>query len=113
MIPPGIPDFMTRTRLVDAGPVTLTGKAWAGRSGVSRVEVSTDGGSTWIDAQLEAALSPFAWRTWTFYWNAEPGMSTLCARATDMEGNTQPSDAQWNVGGYGNNMVQHVNVIVE
>ncbi len=44
MIPPGIPDFVTRTRLVEAGPVTLTGRAWAGRLGVSRVEVSADGG---------------------------------------------------------------------
>jgi sulfane dehydrogenase subunit SoxC len=50
MIPPGIPDFMTRTRLLQAGPVTLTGKAWAGRPGVSRIEVSVDSGSTWSEA---------------------------------------------------------------
>ena len=31
MIPPGIPDFLTRTRLVPSGPVPLTGRAWAGR----------------------------------------------------------------------------------
>jgi DMSO/TMAO reductase YedYZ molybdopterin-dependent catalytic subunit len=37
MMPPGIPDFMTRTRLIDAGPLMLMGRAWAGRSGVSRV----------------------------------------------------------------------------
>ena len=33
MIPPGIPDFLTRIRLVPAGPVTLSGRAWAGRLG--------------------------------------------------------------------------------
>ena len=113
MIPPGIPDFMTRTRLLQAGRVSLTGKAWAGRLSVSAVEVSTDSGSTWSQAQLGAMVSPYAWRTWTFLWNAEPGMYTLCVRATDSEGNVQPLDQQWNFGGYGNNGVQRINVVVE
>ena len=113
MIPPGIPDFLTRTRLVPAGAVTLTGKAWAGRLGVSRVEVSVDGGATWSDARLDPPVSPHAWRTWTFPWNAGRGAHTLCARATDSEGTVQPMEQQWNFGGYGNNSVQRVNVIVE
>ena len=29
-IPPGIPDFFTRTRFVDAGPCVLHGRAWSG-----------------------------------------------------------------------------------
>lgn len=60
MVPPGIPAFLTRTRLVEAGPVTLTGKAWTGRLVVSRVKVSIDGGSTWRAAQLGEAVSPYA-----------------------------------------------------
>jgi DMSO/TMAO reductase YedYZ molybdopterin-dependent catalytic subunit len=113
MIPPGIPDFMTRIRLVQAGPVTLAGKAWAGRLSVSRVEVSVDSGSTWSEAQLGEGTSPYAWRSWTFLWHAKPGVYTLCARATDSEGNVQPIDQQWNFGGYGNNGVQRVDVVVE
>ena len=58
MIPPGIPDFLTRTRLVERGPVTLTGRAWAGRSGISRVEVSLDGGSAWSEAELSPSFRP-------------------------------------------------------
>ncbi|MGE5819581.1 MAG: sulfite oxidase [Deltaproteobacteria bacterium] len=112
MIPPGIPDFMTRNRLVDAGPVTLTGKAWAGRAAVSRVEVSVDAGSSWCDAQLGKTESPYAWRTWTFVWNATPGPHVLYVRASDANGNVQPVDQQWNFGGYGNNGVQRVNVVV-
>lgn len=112
MIPPGIPDFLTRTRLVQAGPVTLMGKAWAGRLSVSRVEVSADGGSSWSDAQLGRPVSPHAWRTWTFLWNARRDTHTLCVRATDSEGNVQPLEQEWNFGGYGNNSVQRVNVIV-
>ena len=58
MSPPGIPDFLTRTRLVEAGRVTLAGRAWAGRDGISRVEVSTDGGESWAAAKLEAPVGP-------------------------------------------------------
>ena len=113
MIPPGIPDFVTRTRLVEGGLVTLTGRAWAGRSGVSRVEVSADGGSTWMDAQLGEEGSTFAWRAWSFRWEARPGRYTLCVRATDTEANVQPVAQPWNVNGMGNNMVQQVDTVVE
>jgi sulfane dehydrogenase subunit SoxC len=113
MIPPGIPDFMTRTRLLQSGPVILEGKAWAGHLSISRVEVSLDSGSTWSEAQLGETVSPYAWTSWTFLWNAEPGVYTLCVRATDADQNVQPIEQQWNFGGYGNNGVQRVNVIVE
>ena len=113
MIPPGIPDFLTRTRLVQAGHVTLRGKAWAGRLKVSLVEVSTDGGSTWSMAQLGKPISPYAWSPWTFEWKAKPGNYTLSVRATDGEGHVQPSDQEWNFGGFGNNSIQRVNIIVE
>jgi len=52
MVPPGIPDFVTRVRLLEPGPTTLSGRAWAGRLNVSRVEVSADGGAIWADARL-------------------------------------------------------------
>ena len=113
MVPPGIPDFLTRTRLVETGPVEIRGKAWAGRSTVSRVEVSADGGATWVDAELGEYLSPQAWRSWSFQWLAKPGRYTLLVRATDANGNTQPTGQPWNVKGMGNNMVQAVEVVVE
>ena len=113
MVPHGVPDFLTRTRLVEAGPVTLSGKAWAGRSGISRVEVSTDGGSTWSDARLEEEVSPYAWRGWSFDWAAVPGSYTLCVRAADTAGNVQPVTQPWNYQGMGNNMVQRVDAVVE
>ena len=112
MTPPGIPDFMTRTRLVPAGRVTLRGAAWAGRAAVTRVEVSADGGATWAAAEVGEPLSPFAWADWSFEWDARPGPATLCVRATDAAGNTQPMAPAWNFGGYGNNAVQQVSVIV-
>jgi hypothetical protein len=114
MIPPGIPDFLSRARFVQAGAVPLAGKAWAGRRSVSRVEVSLDGGSTWCDAQLGKPVSPHAWTPWTFLWNARCGEpTTLCVRATDSAGNVQPERQQWNFGGYGNNSIQRIDVTVE
>lgn len=113
MVPPGIPDFLTRTRMVAPGPVTLTGQAWAGRAQVARVEVSTDGGLTWTEAEMAEPVSPYAWRAWTFGWEAAPGTHTLCSRAFDTEGNTQPAVPEWNLGGFGNNAIQCVDVTVE
>ncbi len=113
MVPPGIPDFASRVRLLPAGEVTLTGRAWAGRRDVARVEVSTDAGHTWAEAELEEAVAPFAWRGWSYIWKAKPGRYTLSVRGWDSEGNVQPGEQPWNYLGMGNNMAQRVEVIVE
>ena len=55
MAPPGAPEFFTRVRTLRAGPAVLQGRAWSGRAPIERVEVSTDGGATWADAELEPA----------------------------------------------------------
>lgn len=113
MVPPGIPDFMTRGRLVQAGPVPITGQAWAGGLGITRVELSDDGGQTWSDAILGAPAGRYAWREWSYTWDARPGRYNLCVRATDIDGNVQPVEQPWNFQGMGNNMVHRVEVLVE
>jgi DMSO/TMAO reductase YedYZ molybdopterin-dependent catalytic subunit len=115
MVPPGIPDFLSRVRHVRVGETLVEGRAWSGFGPVERVEFSSDGGHTWEDAQLGEPLGRYAWRPWTHEWDArEPGEYDLCARATDASGRTQPteSDEVWNHGGYGVNAVQRVPVIV-
>jgi DMSO/TMAO reductase YedYZ molybdopterin-dependent catalytic subunit len=112
MIPPGFPDFATRVRIVNAGSVLLRGRAWAGRFGITRVEVSTDSGSSWIDADLDHPISDFAWRGWSYMWDAPPGRYTLCARATCTTGAVQPTEQFWTYQGMGNNTVQAVDVLV-
>jgi DMSO/TMAO reductase YedYZ molybdopterin-dependent catalytic subunit len=113
MVPPGIPDFMTRERTVQAGTVTIEGRAWSGLAPVAAVEVSTDGGATWEDAQLDPPeLGRWAWRRWSYAWNAaEPGRHVLACRARDEAGNGQATEPRWNVGGYANNEVQRVVVL--
>jgi sulfane dehydrogenase subunit SoxC len=112
MVPPGFPDFLSRTRFVAAGPVTLTGRAWSGWGPIERVEVSVDGGETWADAEAAEPLGEFAWREWRYDWQAEPGEVELSCRATDATGRMQPSAADWNHDGLCNNSVQRVRVIV-
>lgn len=112
MIPPGIPEFLPRTRVVDAGPVTLSGRAWSGHGEVVTVEVSTDGGATWGQAMLADPVAEHRWRQWWYPWEASPGPTILCSRATDAAGNTQPDEPQWNSGGYQVNAIQRVPVEV-
>ena len=112
MVPPGIPEFMTRDRTVAAGEVLLQGRAWSGHAPVEQVEVSSDGGETWDAAELEPAGEPWAWRAWSYRWSADPGEHVLCCRARDEAGNEQPHDPPWNLGGYANNAVQAVRVTV-
>jgi len=112
MVPPGIPEFQSRDRVVEAGPCHMEGRAWSGVGPVTRVEVSADGGQRWADATVEHASGRFGWSRWTFEWRAEPGEHVLCCRATDSEGRTQPLEASWNVGGYANNAVQRIVVNV-
>ncbi|MEV6329082.1 sulfite oxidase [Streptomyces sp. NPDC051909] len=111
MIPPGFPDFMTRARVVRPGPVPLAGRAWSGHAPVVRVELSVDGEETWTDAEVTADPDrPWAWAAWRANWTASPGTYLLAVRATDATGRTQPLTAPWNRGGFGNNLVQRVEV---
>jgi sulfane dehydrogenase subunit SoxC len=113
LVPPGVPDFMTRRRFLQAGPCELRGRAWSGGGPVVRVEVSADGGSTWADADVEPAPAAYAWQGWTYRWEpSAPGDYTLCCRATDAAGQRQPTEPSWNLGGYGGNAVHTVAVTV-
>jgi DMSO/TMAO reductase YedYZ molybdopterin-dependent catalytic subunit len=113
MVPPGIPEFATRARHLEPGPTTVRGRAWSGRGTIARVEVSVDGGATWADARLGSQPSRWSWVGWEWDWDAnEPGDYEVCCRATDSDGNEQPLDAPWNLGGYANNEVQRVSVTV-
>jgi DMSO/TMAO reductase YedYZ molybdopterin-dependent catalytic subunit len=112
MVPPGVPDFMTRKRHLEPGPTTVSGRAWSGLGSIDRVEVSTDGGATFDPAVLDPALAPSAWRGWSFSWDATPGEYVLSSRATDSSGHSQPLDPLWNLKGYANNAVERIPVQV-
>jgi DMSO/TMAO reductase YedYZ molybdopterin-dependent catalytic subunit len=111
LVPPGIPDWYTRRRLVAAGRVTIAGRAWSGNGvPVVRVELGVDG--QWHDAELLPNPHPLAWTGWRASWDATPGEHELGCRATDASGARQPLDPDWNLAGLGNNAVQRVPVTV-
>ena len=106
MVPPGVPEFMTRERHLEPGPVTLTGRAWSGQAQIERVEVSTDGGATFAAAELDPPLGPHAWRGWRFDWDAPAGRAHRCAAAPPTPPATRSrSTPPWNLKGYANNAV--------
>jgi sulfane dehydrogenase subunit SoxC len=113
MVPPGIPEFLTRERVIERGPCLLEGRAWSGWGAITAVYVSVDGGETWGSATLGPADDRWAWASWTFPWEAAaPGRYELLSRARDETGREQPVDPPWNVGGYANNAAQRVVVTV-
>jgi len=109
MVPPGIPDFFTRRRVVDAGSVEIQGRAWSGAAPIARVELGIDG--EWRDATLDAPR-PHCWQGWRATWQAMPGEHELACRAADHAGQVQPLEAPWDLSGFGNNGVQRLQVTV-
>jgi sulfane dehydrogenase subunit SoxC len=112
MVPPGVPDFISRIRYLKPGTSVIEGRAWSGQGQIKRVEVSIDGGVSWADAELKPPVSEFAWRSWQHTWQAAEGEYELCCRAEDAVGNAQPLTAAWNAQGLCNNVVQRVRVVV-
>ena len=110
MLPPGIPDFLTRTRLLDAGPVTLEGRAWAGRRAEVASRCQQRRRRVVAGGVAAGAASPTLVGL-VLRVAGTPGRYELWVRATDATGAVQPVE-QWNYYGMGNNMVQRVEVIV-
>jgi DMSO/TMAO reductase YedYZ molybdopterin-dependent catalytic subunit len=87
--------------------VRIHGAAWTSDGEITKVELSTDGGSTWNDARLLGKSKSNAWRLWEFNWQTPtaPGKRTLIARAMDSVGRTQPVQRDRDRGTY---MVNHL-----
>jgi DMSO/TMAO reductase YedYZ molybdopterin-dependent catalytic subunit len=74
------------------GEATIAGIAFAGDRGVSKVEVSTDGGRSWVRAEIKPALSPLTWVLWHKTWSpSQAGGHRVIVRATDGQGIIQTS----------------------
>src|SRR5437016_5807455 len=87
--------------------VRVQGTAWTSNGEITKVELSTDGGSTWNDTNLLGEPKPNAWRLWEFNWQtpAAARTQTLIARATDSLGRTQPVERDRDRGTY---MINHL-----
>jgi DMSO/TMAO reductase YedYZ molybdopterin-dependent catalytic subunit len=90
----------------------LAGVAFSGEAGVDRVDLSFDGGKSWIAARLDGPATPYGFRVFRHAWKAEPGTYEIACRATDTTGAAQPEVPVWNPAGYLNNAVDRIRVEV-
>jgi DMSO/TMAO reductase YedYZ molybdopterin-dependent catalytic subunit len=68
----------------------IAGVAFAGDRGISKVEVSVDGGNTWNEATLKPPRSPDSWVLWAYEWTpTATGTANIIVRATDGQGQLQ------------------------
>jgi sulfane dehydrogenase subunit SoxC len=81
-------------RLPGPGFYELTGLAWSGGGTIRRVEISTDNGRTWKDAQLQEPIHRKAHTRFRLPWNWNGEESVLLSRCTDDQGWVQPSVAE-------------------
>ena len=85
------------------GPVVVTGYAVATDRRIVRVDLSADGGRSWVQAVIEDhGASRWGWFFWHGSLDLRPGEHEICVRAWDEAGQTQPAlpDDTWNFKGY-------------
>lgn len=83
---PSTPDTLT-----ERGWRAVNGLAWSGRGRITRVEVSTDGGATWHDAELLGPSLPKSTVRFQYMWDWQGRDAILLSRATDEAGFVQPT----------------------
>jgi sulfane dehydrogenase subunit SoxC len=92
------------------GLYELTGLAWSGRGRIEQVEITTDGGRTWVNAALQEPRLPIALTRFRLPWRFEGQDARIASRAIDETGYVQPTrDAL--IAARGTNSVYHYNGI--
>jgi sulfane dehydrogenase subunit SoxC len=92
------------------GLYELTGLAWSGRGRIERVEITTDGGRTWVRAALQEPRLPIALTRFRLPWRFDGQDTRIASRAIDETGYVQPTrDAL--IAARGTNSVYHYNGI--
>jgi len=98
-------------QLTSPGFYQISGLAWSGRGRVRRVEVSTDGGRTWLQAHLQDPVLPLAFTRFRLDWTWTGAETTLASRCIDETGDVQPTRdaliaARGTRSSYHNNAIQ-------
>jgi len=88
-------------QLPGRGFYQISGLAWSGGGAVRRVEVSTDGGRSWKDAEIQGTAYRMAHTRFVLPWRWDGNACELQSRCTDELGQVQPTRASiakfWNV----------------
>jgi DMSO/TMAO reductase YedYZ molybdopterin-dependent catalytic subunit len=91
-------------------PVTLRGSAWTGPGLIARVDVRTNRSNDWQQAAITTQYPvPGAWVRWELkLGQLSPGEVIVETRATDTQGQSQPTDPFWNRSGYLYNAIERI-----
>jgi DMSO/TMAO reductase YedYZ molybdopterin-dependent catalytic subunit len=90
------------------GALIVRGVAWSGAAPIERVEVSVAGGP-WQKARLVGLAAAHGWQQWEFLAvGLGPGEVSIRARATDLAGQVQPEQPEWNRRGYAANFIHEI-----
>jgi sulfane dehydrogenase subunit SoxC len=92
------------------GLYELTGLAWSGRGRIERVEVTTNGGKSWVKAELQEPRLPIALTRFRLAWRFDGQDSLIASRAIDETGYVQPTRAAL-IAARGTNSGYHYNGI--
>ncbi|HKC98389.1 MAG TPA: sulfite dehydrogenase, partial [Methylomirabilota bacterium] len=84
----------------------ISGLAWSGNGAIRKVDVSTDGGRTWLEAPLVAPVLPRALTRFRLPWRWDGAAAVLKSRATDDTGAVQPERERF-IAEHGNNAIFH------
>ena len=86
----------------------VTGVAWSGHGRIAKVDISTDGTKTWVEARMNAPVLPKAQTRFEidWVWDGEP--TKIVSRSTDDKGNVQPDRAAF-IAQTGTNALFHYN----
>jgi DMSO/TMAO reductase YedYZ molybdopterin-dependent catalytic subunit len=114
MVPRSFFTNVTDGTIVKPGaPVQVRGIAFGGDSGVSRVELSTDGGRDWQPTTLGRDEGTYGFRQWSTQITApQSGILSLQVRCTNTKGEVQPAEPNWNGGGFMRNVIETVQLKV-
>src|SRR5258707_8168917 len=87
-------------QLAGRGFYEISGLAWSGAGAIRGVEISTDGGQSWKNADLRSTAYRMAHTRFGFHWNWDGKQCVLMSRCTDDLGTVQPTRADvakyWN-----------------
>jgi len=88
-------------QLPGKGSYEISGLAWSGGGAIRKVEISTDGGKKWNNAEFKGTPQRMAHARFSYQWNWDGNEAELLSRCTDEVGQVQPTREQvakyWNV----------------
>ena len=109
--------FITNIKAGDTlragAPTLVRGIAFGGDKGLSRVDLSSDGGKSWQQAELGKDEGKYSFRQWQISFNlSDRGDRVLMVRCTNSAGETQPDKPNWNPSGFMRNVIEQTAVVV-